>query len=371
MVVRKLGLIIIFFFCISFNLFANLSNNLSVQNSISFEQKSDYEKVYYSQSDINEMIDIKYGATYNSITHWSWVLGILITVFGVGIVGFSIESFRKSKKKIDESINSLKIAEENFNKINERCLLIESRLKEILNNVISSDLEKFEFKDLSKEKKGDNILLNRINTIETLTPSLSYKQLLAKSVILVRQAKYDQAIEILRKLIDSKKYPDDIKAGDLYYKMGVCLMHKGQLIDSIIAFTKAIEFNDKDYEAYINRGKIYLTKNEEKKALDDYKKLLEIDIKRAEGWTNLIEYYLKKRALNIVKDLYEQIDLLEISSIELEYNKICFYALDNQLEVARRHFLDFIKENSNRKNHLLVDGDLIELFIKYPDLKKI
>ena len=71
-------------------------------------------------------------------------------------------------------------------------------------------------------------------------------------------------------------------------------MDKGQYDQALFDFTKAIELNPKDADAYINRGFVYDKKGQYDQAISNFTKALEINPKYAEAYCNRGIAYGKK-----------------------------------------------------------------------------
>lgn len=368
MVARKLGLIIILIVS-----FANLeiiaekiyfpSFKINTQINSQLEKNMDY-----SQIDINEMIDNKYAATYNAITFWSWAIGIFIAVFGILTYNYLRRKYNQTISELEKSKRELKKSKNEFDAINEEFNKLKNQIVAILKDIVSSDLKKFNYNNLDTDKEEDTTLLNRLNTINNIEP-LAAQQLLAKSIIYARKAKYDEAIKILKQLID-KQNLEVIKKSDLYYKLGYCFSKIGDNSSAIKFYTEAIEIDNKDYASYINRGGIYLLEGLNKKALKDYTKAIEIAPKKTSGWTCLINLYLKERNLEMVKIILDKVNSFNITSENIKYNEICYLTLNNELPKAKEALEKFIKKYPKRKNEILNDGDLIKLLKEYPNINK-
>jgi len=64
--------------------------------------------------------------------------------------------------------------------------------------------------------------------------------------------------------------------GDCFYNLGVSFGHEENWVKAISCYTKAIEINPSDYEAYGNRGVAYSLIGDMYSALKDFEKSVEI-----------------------------------------------------------------------------------------------
>jgi tetratricopeptide (TPR) repeat protein len=104
-----------------------------------------------------------------------------------------------------------------------------------------------------------------------------------------KQGDFDKAIDNFTKTIEIN--PND---ADAYYNRGIAYGKKGEFDKAIVDFTKAIEINPKYADAYNNRGMAYRKKGELDKAIADYTKTIEINSNDADAYNNRGIAYGKK-----------------------------------------------------------------------------
>jgi len=93
------------------------------------------------------------------------------------------------------------------------------------------------------------------------------------------KGQYDEAISNYTKALEIN--PRD---ADAYYNRGVVYNRKGQSDEAISDFTKALEINPRDAHAYYNRGIVYNRKSQSDEAISDFTKALEINPRYAEAY---------------------------------------------------------------------------------------
>ena len=98
---------------------------------------------------------------------------------------------------------------------------------------------------------------------------------------------YEKAIEYFTKAID--KNPKD---GEAYYQRAYCRQTINGDNELIIAdYTKSLEFKSNDYEAYMNRGVAKMAVGKNSEAIEDYLKSIEINSKYPVVYANLGNAY--------------------------------------------------------------------------------
>jgi tetratricopeptide (TPR) repeat protein len=99
----------------------------------------------------------------------------------------------------------------------------------------------------------------------------------------------DEAISNYTKALEIN--PRDAEA---YYNRGIAYDNKGQYDQAISDYTKALEINPRDAEAYYNRGIVYNRKSQYDEAISDFSKALKIDPRHAGAYYNRGIAYNKK-----------------------------------------------------------------------------
>lgn len=394
MVVRKIYVIsILLFFISSFSLFADVKEKTDLykqEDILIIEDKDNTSEdlynlsktnneelgnmggnvSYYSQDEINEMIDRKYSASYNSITFWSWAVGIIFVSIGLYFLQNAKKRIEELGNKLEESINSANDAAKIFEKNKENYNKLEKMVQIQVKDLIDYNLARFNFSDINKEKAGDAQMFNSINNVEKHS-SLSSIQLFAKSVLLIRKSEYNKAIYNLKKSLSIKdSYYSAMKKEDVYYKLGFCYSQISRNKEAIEFYSRAISININHFASYINRGRLYLKEDAFKQASKDFLKAIEIKEKDPAGWCNLLNLHLKTKNYEIVERIFEEIDKLEIEEIDIEYNRICYYSLIRNFEKAKELYIFFIQKNPSKGKSLALDPDLIGLFNTFPDLER-
>jgi tetratricopeptide (TPR) repeat protein len=103
------------------------------------------------------------------------------------------------------------------------------------------------------------------------------------------KGQYDEAISNYTKALEIN--PRDAEA---YYNRGVVYNRKGQYDEAISDFTKALEINARDADAYYNRGIVHNRKSQYNEAISDFSKALEINPRYADAYYNRGIAYNKK-----------------------------------------------------------------------------
>ena len=105
------------------------------------------------------------------------------------------------------------------------------------------------------------------------------------------------------------------------YDLGMRYLNEGSYQEAIIAFTAAIEIDEKRPEAYLGRGRAYVLSGETDENLNaarsDFEKALELDPSYVDAWLDLADIYIRlgdyDSAEETLRRGYETTESLEIS----------------------------------------------------------
>jgi len=114
-------------------------------------------------------------------------------------------------------------------------------------------------------------------------PSLTAIQWFNKGYDYDVQEDYDNAIFAYTKAIELN--PHD---GDAYTNRGAVYDTKGEYDLAITDYTKAIELNPEDMDTYNNRGNVYLNKDQYDLAISDYDKMIELNPQAVDAYINKV-----------------------------------------------------------------------------------
>lgn len=112
-------------------------------------------------------------------------------------------------------------------------------------------------------------------------PSLKAESEFEKGVFLLKQQQYDEAIAAFSKALEAE--PDDFEA---YHNRGVAWFYKGEYDKAIADYTHALEVNPNRAETYHNRGGAWFYKSRYDQAISDYTRGLEISPDDSEAYNN-------------------------------------------------------------------------------------
>ena len=93
------------------------------------------------------------------------------------------------------------------------------------------------------------------------------------------------------------------------YDLGMRYLDEGNYEEAVVAFTAAIDIDEKRPEAYIGRGDAYFASDEYSTAEEDYRSALALDTSMAEIYDRLADLYVQtgdlEQALEILRQGYE------------------------------------------------------------------
>jgi len=97
---------------------------------------------------------------------------------------------------------------------------------------------------------------------------------------------------------------------------------KEEYDNAIFAYTKAIELNPQDGDAYTNRGAVYDTKGEYDLAITDYTKGIELNPQDGDAYTNRGNVYLGKGQYDLAISDYDKMIELNPRDVDVYINKV-------------------------------------------------
>ena len=97
-----------------------------------------------------------------------------------------------------------------------------------------------------------------------------------------------RAIDLYTKVIDI----DNLNA-DAYNNRGILYKQVGHMEEALKDYNKAIELNSNDADVFNNRGNLYQELGDTKKALEDYNKAIELNPTDADIYNNKADLYLE------------------------------------------------------------------------------
>ncbi len=134
------------------------------------------------------------------------------------------------------------------------------------------------------------------------------------------------------------KLKDWDKAHDDYLRIAEIYQFNRNYNQSISAYNKAVELNDKSIPAYLGRAKLYMVKNEEIAALPDFEQVLKLDKKNSEANYGLgvVRYNQKsyKKAINLFK---KALSLDEQNPLIHQYLMLSYYARNDKKNLKKAY----------------------------------
>lgn len=244
--------------------------------------------------------------------------------------------------------------------------------------IICSIIFTFAFAAQSKKDKGlayyhyirgklDSMIGNPIEAIEHFNKTLKYDKELVRpklnlAIELYKIGKIEDALDYCEEII--KKIPDYVEAHNLKGKIFL-LYNKPQ--KAIQAFSKAVELNTEDPEAYFDLGSIYFQKNEYDNAKNIFEKFIKIHPYDLQGHFFLAQAYFKlkdyEKSLNSFKKTLEM-DPEYVSSLK---NIGLIFELRKDRNMAGKYYEKVIKIEPD---NLQYRNFVYEVFLENNDLEK-
>ncbi len=315
---------------------------------------------------VNELIDLRYGATIDRLVHYS---NLFIAIVTLGIGTFFIAIWQTTEKKIQKGADEVKktAAELEVQKEEYSILLKElNDYKENYKNILIMDLvdEARELVDFSVSNfRKDGLAMKRIEALESIS-ALPQDLQIAKSAILFRQGKYAEALEIVESI------KNQVPANpDLFFKSGFCKQMMGEEQQALKDYEHAIELDNKNTPSMINRSIIHINQGKYSEAIKGYLQVLDIDSTNKAAWQGLTNATLKTGDLNRAEKIFEIAEKNGIAIDDyLQINRICLWSLQGKFDDCEAPLLDYVAKYPERIIEVLEDVQLKPLFDSNPRL---
>jgi tetratricopeptide (TPR) repeat protein len=201
------------------------------------------------------------------------------------------------------------------------------------------------------------------------------------------------APSIFAETINTSKEPSyqqtitDIPAGTAqeYYNRGNIYGKKGNLIQAISDYTKAIEINPNYTEAYYNRGNTYEKQGNLTQAISDYTKAIETNPKYAAAYCNRGNVYQTQGNLTLaIADYNKALEISPNDSTSLYNRGLAYYGAEQYGKALtdyttaisqnpdKEAYEDFIKNVPAKKTSDIknVRNEILQLFVEKLNLDK-
>ena len=131
------------------------------------------------------------------------------------------------------------------------------------------------------------------------------------------------------------------------YDLGIRYLNEGNYADAIIAFTAAINIDEKNPASYLGRAQAYFELGNEENisyAISDFEKVIEIDETIAEAYSGLADIYIStndyEKALETLKNAENKVNN---SLYDLYENKsMVLYSPDEQIEINLKDMKSYL-----------------------------
>ena len=139
------------------------------------------------------------------------------------------------------------------------------------------------------------------------------------------------------------------KSWEKQYNLGIKYLEEGNYQEAIIAFTEAIEIDDKQPLPYVGRGDAYILLDESfEEAQVDYEKALELDDTTVGAYLGMVEICIRQDritdAIDILKNALEKTGDAEIIKSKLEEMSTPEQMKKISLDAYSKYFREKVKE---------------------------
>jgi tetratricopeptide (TPR) repeat protein len=343
------------------------------------KQKNAEQELEKTKKELEEKYELKKeNLLYqkDQVAWWLNILGIVVTLFGVGVpIGLGILGFRYAKR-IDDEVEKSKKRIDDFIKLYESYLNIQKDLfvKEVIAIKEKARVDANEINDLKKTAKENFSELMNLPR-EKPTPEIAEKgKELAKKVIEnTASSDIEKSIAQTSELFYSHKYAEVIKSYEemlknkfvhlnkdqlstIYFQLGYSFSKEKNNKRAIEYYTNAIALDLFNYAAYNNRGYAYFKLEMYELAIADCNKMIELEPNDVDARIN------KTEALICSNNLEESIILLnELNKLEsknkdkfgLYFLELLYSILNNTNSKTIEEYFEKIKTIVNNDSSII------------------
>ncbi len=191
----------------------------------------------------------------------------------------------------------------------------------------------------------------------------------AKGEKLYNQKKYDEALQAFTKVLELNN-----KNKEAYYYRGICNLFQGNIYEAISDFTETIALDSNSSDAYNNRGLCYGYTGELEKSVDDFKKAISIDKNFSKAYLNLGSAYLSLEKPDDAIQILNKVVELDSNNAENYFIRGSAYLYLKDYEKGKKDFSRAIekglKNNKSYFNRASCFYNLGEYFQAVEDLTK-
>lgn len=360
---RKLGIMILLVFCCTscFAVSSPTIMTIGIPTSASYE----YNHRELTVSDVNELIDIRYGSAVDRmslfVSIWFGVLGLVAAV----ILGYIIKTGRKHNRQATVASNCFDSSKVAFDKLIEELKAQGNEISEILRLDFSLSLNTETSKSFEIGiQKGDDQIMRKLQVIEK-NGSLSFEELLLKSAVLFRSAEYLESLNILKSMKTS-----GFTNSDILFKMGFCYQMLHQNADAESAYRQSISIDARNIGAYINLSKLLIDQGFPNKAIKYLQSAAAINPFHPGVMSGLMHAFMQQGKADAARSIFDIAQSAGVQDSYLAINKICLDALDGKYGDCYQPLLDYVDQHPDRITEVLTDSHLVELYKAEPTLKE-
>jgi tetratricopeptide (TPR) repeat protein len=191
----------------------------------------------------------------------------------------------------------------------------------------------------------------------------------------IRQAKFTS--KIVSGQMRKVKTETQSRAEDLRYA-GMTKQDNGDLDGAIADFTRAIELDPKDADAYYSRGDARAKKKQYDAALKDTQKAIELNSKDGHYYSSLAWYQLfNRKPREAIAASLKALKLSPADAVVIKTNLAHSYLFDNQFDKAKAIYLEYkdskLRDDERTFSQAVLDDfkELEEAGVTHPDMEKI
>lgn len=317
-----------------------------------------------TRSEIEQLIDYRYGNTVDKIATYITVAFGLLGLIYIGALSYIWVSNKQSRNVLSEAKDQVDDLKNSCEKQLEMLEQQASDFQDIMRLSFSMDINEYMGAPIDgKTEERDSIVMKKIQLIDkygNLTPD----DLEAKGVLLARKKFFVEAYAIFKALTEL----EGCKA-EIFYKAGYCAQHMGLYSDAELMYKQAIALVPKYIDAINNLAYVQVKQEKFEEAKEAYQAIISISPNTEPGWAGLVDVAMKQKQYKQARALLDLSQKYKASGSYLRYNLICLDAIEIRWDDIDDRLIEYVKEFPDRKDEILTDSDLQVLFSEHKELR--
>lgn len=174
--------------------------------------------------------------------------------------------------------------------------------------------------------------------LEKIPPKVEEDKNFTEGIDFFKKGQYIEAIESFKKAME--KIPDSV---EIYYNLGLSYLRNGDIDEAILSFEKAIELKPDSVVVHLAQGECYFVKGENEKAMESFSRALELQPDNPRTYYNIGIVYYKNDNPEHAISYFEQAIAIDPKFSSAYYQAGLVSIKKGDFKKAVEFFEDFLK----------------------------